>query len=186
MNDSNTDTAARTALLERVARGSVAVFLKPEAFQKGDTPLGWLPIENKGGLTHFSDWLYHKECVAKKHAFFNGLQSRGVMDWDYYGPIITNKFFEGGDIPEDMAAAAFAVCHSSRPDGFAAGVMLGAYSFGAGKIIVNTFNILDNIDRHPAADRMLLNMIEYALTSVELPSAALPVDFASTLTTIGY
>lgn len=108
------------------------------------------------------------------------------MDWDYYGPIITNKFFEGGDIPEDMAAAAFAVCHSSRPDGFAAGVMLGAYSFGAGKIIVNTFNILDNIDRHPAADRMLLNMIEYALTSVELPSAVLPVDFASTLTTIGY
>lgn len=186
VNDSNTDAAARTSLLERIAQGSVAIFLKPEALQKGDTPVGWLPIKNKGGLTHFSDWLYHKECVAKKHAFFKGLQSRGVMDWDYYGPIITNKFFEGSDIPEDIAAAAFAVCHSSRPDGFAAGVMLGAYNFGAGKIIVNTFNILDNIDRHPAADRMLLNMIEYALPSVELPSVALPADFSSTLTTIGY
>lgn len=186
MNDSNTDVVARTALLDRVARGSVAVFLKPEAFQKGDNPVGWLPIKNKGGLTHFSDWLYHKECVAKKHAFFNSLQSRGIMDWDYYGPIISNKFIEGSDIPDDMAAAAFAVCHSSRSDGFAAGVMLGAYSFGAGKIVVNTFNILDNIDRHPAADRMLLNMIEYGLSSVGSPSAALPADFAAMLSEISY
>lgn len=186
MNDSNTDTAARTGLLERIARGSVAFFLKPEAFQKGDAPTGWLPVKNKGGLTHFSDWLYHKECVAKRHTLFEGLQSRGIMDWDYYGPIITNKFFEGGDIPEDMAAAAFAVCHSSRPDGFAAGVMLGVYPFGEGKIIVNTFTILDNIDRHPAADRMLLNMVAYGSANTGHPAVPLPESFPAMLKELGY
>ena len=128
MNDSNTDAAARSALIERAARGSVVIFLKPESFQKGDAPTGWLPVINKGGLTHFSDWLYHKECLAKRHTLFDGLQSPGILDWDYYGPVITNKFFEGGDMPEDIAAAAIAVCHSSRADGFAAGVMLGAYA----------------------------------------------------------
>ncbi len=186
MNDSNTDATARATLMERIARGSVAVFLKPEAFQRNDNPVGWLPLKNKGGLTHFSDWLYHKECVAKKHAFFNGLQSRGIMDWNYYGPIITNKFFEGGDVPEDMATAAFAVCHSSRPDGFAAGVMLGAYTFGAGKVVVNTFNILDNIDKHPAADKMLVNMIEYGIETAKLPATALPDGFGATLKEIGF
>ena len=74
------------------------------------------------------------------------------MDWDYYGPLISSRFFEGQDTPEDVAAAAFAVCHSSRPDGYAAGTMLGVYRFGAGRIVLNTFNMLDNVDKHPAAD----------------------------------
>lgn len=186
MNDSNTDAAARKSLLERVARGSVAVFLKPESLQKGDAPMGWLPVVNKGGLTHFPDWLYHKECVAKKHPLFNALAPRGVMDWDFYGPVISNKFLEGQDTPDDVAAAAFAVCHSSRPDGFAAGTMLCAYNFGAGRVVLNTFNILENIDRHPAADRMLLNMIEYGRESAALPGVPLPDDFPATLTRIGY
>ncbi len=161
-NDANTGPEIRKDLLERVARGSVAVFLKPSAFQKGSDALGWLPLTNKGSLTHFSDWLYHKECIAGRHPFFDGLQPAGIMDWDYYGPLITNQFFEGQDTPEETAAAAFAVCHSSRPDGYAAGTMLSVYRFGSGKIVLNTLNILDNVDKHPAADRLLLNMIAYA------------------------
>jgi hypothetical protein len=138
------------------------VFLNTGAFAQGDDETALLPLKNKGRLTHFSDWLYHKECVVKKHAIFTGLQAPGIMDWDYYGPLISNLFFEGQDTPDDTAAAAFAVCHSSRPDGYAAGVMLGAYKVGAGRIVLNTFNILDNVDKHPAADRLLLNLIDYA------------------------
>ena len=152
----------RKQVLERVNQGSTAVFLNPGAFKDGDDETAQLPLKNKGRLTHFSDWLYHKECVAKKHALFQGMQAPGVMDWDYYGPVISNLFFEGQDTPDDTAAAAFAVCHSSRPDGYAAGVMLGTYKVGAGRIVLNTFNILDNVDRHPAADRLLLNLVDYA------------------------
>jgi len=54
MSDSNTDNSARRALLERIARGSIAVFLKPESLSKGESPTGWLPFANKGTLTRFS------------------------------------------------------------------------------------------------------------------------------------
>jgi hypothetical protein len=152
----------RESLMQRVNAGATAVFLNTGAFAQGDDETALLPLKNKGRLTHFSDWLYHKECVAKKHALFIGLQAPGIMDWDYYGPLISNLFFEGQDTPDDTAAAAFAVCHSSRPDGYAAGVMLGTYNVGAGRIVLNTFNILENLDKHPAADQLLLNLIDYA------------------------
>lgn len=154
--------AVRTNLLRRIVQGSTAVFLDPGVFQEGNDPVAWLPLRNKGRLTRFSDWLYHKECVARRHPLFAGLAPAGIMDWDYYGPLITNLFFEGQDTPVDVAAAAFAVCHSSRPDGYAAGVMLGIYPVGAGKVLLNTFNILDQVDKHPAADRLLLNVLAYA------------------------
>ena len=150
------------SLMQRINQGSTAVFLNPGAFKDGDNETALLPLKNKGHLTHFSDWLYHKECVAKRHPLFAGLQKPGIMDWDYYGPVISNLFFEGQDTPDDTAAAAFAVCHSSRPDGYAAGTMLSAYKVGEGRIVLNTFNILDNVDKHPAADRLLLNLLEYA------------------------
>ena len=185
-NAVNVDAPARADLLRRVARGGVAVFLQPGAFKRGDDPVGGLPLKNKGKLTRFSDWLYHKECVAKKHPLFNGLLPQGIMDWDYYGPVITNTFFEGQDTPNEVAAAAFAVCHSSRPDGFAAGLMLGTYTFGSGKIVLNTFNLIDNIDKHPAADRMLSNLIEYGAESIGASATALPVDFETTLKELGY
>jgi hypothetical protein len=176
----------RIDLLRRVFQGSTAVFLDPAMFQKGNDPVGWLPLRNKGRLTRFSDWLYHKECVAKRHPLFTGLASPGIMDWDYYGPLITNLFFEGQDTPEDVAAAAFAVCHSSRPDGYAAGVMLGAYPLGAGKLLLNTFNILDQVDKHPAADRLLLNLAAYAAQSTQSPPAPMPDDFETLIKELGF
>lgn len=173
-------------VLRRVAQGSTVVFLDPGIFRKGNDPVGWLPFRNKGRLTQFSDWLYHKECVARQHVLFFGLAPKGIMDWDYYGPLISNRFFEGQDTPQDVAAAAFAICHSSRPDGYASGVMLGAYPFGSGKILLNTFNLLDHVDRHPAADRLLLNLMAYAATTTQEPPAPLPADFETTLRELGY
>jgi hypothetical protein len=164
--DANARPELHKNVLERVLRGGVAVFLKPDVFQKGDNAAGWLPLQNKGRLTTFPDWLYHKECVARKHPFLDGLQPPGILDWDYYGPLISRQFFEGQDTPAETAVAAFAICHSSRPDGYAAGTMLGVYPVGSGKIVLNTLNILDNVDKHPAADRLLMNVVTYAARQV--------------------
>jgi len=185
-NESNVQPETRKDLLRCVARGSVAVFLKPGAFKKGGDALGWLPLKNKGHLAEFSDWLYHKECVAKRHPLFDGLQPPGIMDWDYYGPLITSRFFDGQDTPDEIAAAAFAVCHSSRPDGYAAGAMLSVQRFGEGRIILNTLDVLDNVDKHPAADALLMNMINYAARTTAQPLAPLPADFDATLKEVGY
>jgi len=172
-------------LLHQVARGSVAVFASPAAFKRGDTSVGWLPLKNKGRLYDFPDWLYHKECIAKPHAIFDGLQANGIMDWDYYGPVISHNFFEGQDTPDEVVAVAIALCHSAPPGGYASGTMLGIYNFGAGKLIFNTLRVLENIDAHPAADRLLLNMIKHAAVSAGQPLAAVPDDFDARMTEIG-
>jgi hypothetical protein len=69
--------------------------------------------------------------------------------------------FDGQDMPDDVAAAAFAVGYSC-PGGYASGILAGAYRLGAGRLVLNTLRILENLDQHPAADRLLLNLIEYA------------------------
>ena len=180
------DVAMWRELMHRVARGSVAVFLAPQAFKRDEDPVGWLPLKNKGHGNEFPDWLYHKECVAKTHPILEGLQPRGVMDWDYYGPVISHYFFEGQDTPDDVVVAAFALCHSAPPGGYAAGIMLGSYRFGQGLFIVNTLNVLGNLDRHPAADRLMLNLINYAAGQLAETAASLPADFERQLEAIGY
>jgi hypothetical protein len=148
-------------LLESIARGSTVIFLTPQVFQRGDDPVGWLPLSDKGRCYAFHDWLYHKECVAKAHPIFAGLQPQGVMDWEYYGPVIPRHLFEGQAPPDDVAAAAFAVGYSTL-GGYTSGVLVGTYRLGAGRFVLNTLRVLENLDRHPAADRLLLNMIDYA------------------------
>ncbi|MCX5758955.1 MAG: hypothetical protein NTU83_10710, partial [Candidatus Hydrogenedentes bacterium] len=172
----NVERPARVGLLERVAHGSVAVFLSPGAFRKGDQATAWLPVKNKGRGYDFPDWLYHKECVAKRHDAFAGLRGPGIMDWDYYGPVIPHYMIEGADAPTEVIAAAFAPCHSAPAGGYASGILMGEYRLGAGKFVVSTLYILDNLDKHPAADRLLLNLIACAAQGCDKPLADLPAS----------
>jgi hypothetical protein len=174
-----------TELARRMAQGSTVLFLSPLAFRRGDSPVFWLPLEKKGRCYEFSDWLYHKECVAKAHPIFDGLQCGRILDWDYYDQVIPHHLFDGQDTPDDVAAAAFAVGYS-RPGGYASGVLVGAYEFAAGRFVLNTMRVLEHIDTHPAADRLLLNFIRYAQHGIREPSAPLPSDFDSLLRAIGY
>jgi hypothetical protein len=155
------DESGWRALTAHIEQGSTAIFLSPQAFQRGDDPVGWLPLSDKGRCYAFHDWLYHKECVAKAHPIFADLQPQGVMDWEYYGPVIPQHLFEGQATPDDVAAAAFAVGYS-KLGGYASGVLVGAYRLGVGRFVLNTLRVLENLAQHPAADRLLLNMIDYA------------------------
>ena len=47
-------------------------------------------------------------------------------------------------------------------------------------------DVLENLDHHPAADRLLLNLVRYARQGTEAPLAELPADFGATLRAIGY
>jgi hypothetical protein len=64
--------------------------------------------------------------------------------------------------------------------------MLSVQRFGEGRIILNTLNVLDNVDKHPAADALLMNMINYAARTTTQPPAPLPADFDATLREVGY
>ena len=185
-------------LARRMARGSVVLFLSPAAFQREKDPVGWLPLTTKGQCPKFPDVsIYHSECVAKAHSIFDGLQPKGIMDWDYYGPLIPHYHFQGQGPPDDVVAVSFAVGHGNiRPGGYASGVLAGSYRcsvrpdsdrlLGTGMFILNTFPILENVDLHPAADRLLLNLINYAAGSIGKPISPLPDNFDGQLKQIGY
>lgn len=64
-----------------------------------------------------------------------------------------------------------------HPSGYSSGLLISVHRMGAGRFILNTFRILENLDRHPAADRLLLNLIHYAGRDIDLPLADIPVDF---------
>jgi hypothetical protein len=164
------------ALARRIARGSTVLFLSPSAFQREKDSTAWLPLETKGRCYSFGDWLYHKECVTRRHRVFEGLQAPGVMDWDYYGMVVGHHLFDGQRTPDEVLAAAFAVgyCH---PGGYAAGLLLGAYRLGAGRFYLNALRILENLERHPAADRLLANLIFEAQRGLPQGPAELPAEF---------
>jgi Glycosyl hydrolases family 2, sugar binding domain/Glycosyl hydrolases family 2/Glycosyl hydrolases family 2, TIM barrel domain len=173
------------SLVSRIATGSTVVFLSPQAFKHDTESSAWLPLAKKGRVYEFHDWLYHKECVAKPHPIFEGLQGDGVLDWDYYGPVLPRYLFDGQNTPDMVIVAAFAAGYST-PGGYASGVLLGSYRIGAGTFFVNSFDILENLDKHPAADRLLLNLLQYANEGLDQPPAPLMPEFDRLLKEIGY
>ena len=46
--------------------------------------------------------------------------------------------------------------------GVVAGMLVGAYRMGAGWFVFSTFQVLANVDTHPAADRLLVNFVRDA------------------------
>jgi hypothetical protein len=154
-------------LTGRITRGAVGLFLEPKAFAREKDTMHWCPLPQKGACVSFFDWLYHKECVANRHPVFEGLPGPGIMDWDYYGPIVPREMFEDLETPEEAIAAAFATGSPRYPDGYGAGLLIAAYRLGAGRVILSTPRLLANLDAHPAADRMLVNLIAYARRQVQ-------------------
>jgi len=64
---------------------------------------------------------------------------------------------------------------------------LGVYKLGAGRFFLNALRIRENLpDRHPVAERLLLNLLRYAERDVAQPTAELPADFGRRLDAFGY
>jgi hypothetical protein len=185
VSGAKSDAGQWRKLAERMATGSTVVFLSPHAFAREENPQSWLPLINKGKIIKFQDFLYHKECVAKSHQVFEGLQANGILDWYYYGPVLPSYIFQGQEIPQEVIAAAFATGYSTL-GGYASGVLLGLYNFGSGRFVVNSFPILENLGKHPVADRLLLNMVKYAASFPSGPAARPPAELRSILEQIGY
>lgn len=171
-------------LARRVARGGVAVFLVPEAFKSGDDATHWLPLARKGRRITVADWLYHKECVAKRHPVFEGLQT-GLLDWNYYEQAIGHDIFNGQDDPDEMICAAFYPCMLPwiADTTYGSGAMIASYRLGAGRFILNTLNLCGQLDQNPAADRLLLNLVRHAQTRRSPRLVKVPEKLSRRLTT---
>nr|MCU0875388.1 hypothetical protein [Pirellulaceae bacterium] len=153
-------------LWRRVERGATAVFLSPDVLKQGDQPLGWLPLANKGTASPIRGWLYLKDEWAKRHPIFDGLPSGGLMDYTFYRELIPDTVLVGQDPPAEAVAGAIKASQD-----YSSGLMLAVYESGAGRLILNTLLIRENLGTHPAAERLLLNLLNYAASPAKSPSS---------------
>jgi hypothetical protein len=188
VGDPKSDMNGWVNLVRHISAGSVAIFLSHEALQRDKESTAWLPLPKKGRCYRFTDHLYHKECVAKAHPIFEGLQAKAILDWYYYGQVIPHYLFDGLEKPEEVVAAAFAVGYgvADVAPSYASGILMGTWQLGEGRFILNTFPILEHVNQQPAADRMLLNFVKYAGGFTSKPPAAVPGNFEELLKSFGY
>jgi len=185
LSQSSHAVASWRELARRMARGGTAIFVSPDAFRQGEDRVAWLPLSNKGTCNTFYNSIYHREDVAKAHPIFAGLPAGGLMDWSFYRDIIPQVLFQGQDTPGEVIAAGFALGYTC-PGGYTSGIVLALYPFGAGRFMISALRLLESVGDNPVADRLLLNMINYAVAGVDAPSAPLPKDFDHRLAAIGY
>lgn len=131
----------------------------------------YLPVEKKpvswpAAREATADWLYHKEYLLKRnHPYFEGLPT-GMMDLDYYTYVITGHVFDYIScdvVPDEIAAISMSAGLpwglSKRDEIQENGVNIGTYNVGKGAVTINTFGIETMINKNPAADRLLINII---------------------------
>lgn len=146
------------SLYARIAGGAHAIFLSPDVFSDGKDPKRWLAVCGRPPWGD-RDWLYHKDVIAKPHPITAGLQTK-IMTPDYYGEILSEtKLFREVSAPGE--AVAVAIYCTGYPFQFQEGVMLGVYNHHAGKLTLNSLQLARMLG-HPAADRLLLNMVAHA------------------------
>lgn len=156
--------AAWKTINELLEKGCSVFLASRFAMAKDDDMSAWLPLEKKlqsvpahRGPT---DWLYHKEYLAKRHhPYFKDLPV-GMMNWDYYRYIVCGAYFcpEETAPAQDVASICFGIgehCDS----GYLGGMDICTYKAGNGKLILNAYLLLENLNINPAADRLFLNIL---------------------------
>jgi hypothetical protein len=114
-------------------------------------------LPNKGAVANLPSWLYHKDEWTKRHPIFEGLPAGGLMDYAFYRELVPDHAFVGLDPPAEAVAGAIdASC------GYASGLLVAVYRLGEGKLVLNALRIREHLGRHPAAERLLRNLLNYA------------------------
>ncbi len=167
-------------LARHVARGSTAVFISPESSAEGADTGRWLPLVHKGVRRGIGHWLYHKDEWARPHPIFDGLPT-GMLDYIYYRDVIPDRVWVLPDAPDETVAGAI-----NAAVNYTSGVVMAVNRFGAGRCVLNAMRIRENLGQHPVADRLLMNLIQYAAKGSDRPLEPLPADFDQTLKAIGY
>jgi len=151
------DAGAFGQLTRGIEQGATAVFLSPDVFKKGDDVNGWLPVKDKVSLGSIGGWLYLKDEWAKAHPIFDGLPAGGLMDYTFYREIIPDRLWVGQASPDEAVAGAIKASQD-----YSSGLLVSVYRLGKGRLILNTLRIRRTLGRHPAAERLLRNMLRYA------------------------
>ena len=107
--------------------------------------------------TPIRGWLYLKDEWAKRHPIFDGLPAGGLMDYTYYREIIPDVVWHGQDPPAEAVAGAIKASQD-----YASGLMVSVYRWARAASCSTRCGSARTWARHPAAERLLRNMLRYA------------------------
>lgn len=153
----NTAGADWGQLTEKINQGATAIFLCPEVFASGNDSTAHLPLANRGRYGWLKSDLYIRDEFAKFHPIFDGLPTGCILDLAYYRDVIPAKGFIGLDAPDEAVSGGI-----KTSLGYESGLFIAVYKVGKGQIILNSFKIRDQLGKHPAAERLLRNMLRYS------------------------
>ena len=181
-------------LAGRIARGSAVVFLDPAVFaetvatsdgRKRVIAGRWMPLAGCRVNVQHEGYRIGARWT-RQHPLLKDLPCGGMLDDLFYGEMITPQRFglSGGAPPEVVIGSGPMYGNPYGTPGPLFHVAVG--DLGAGRFILNSFSIVTNLGRHPAAERLLRNMINYAARDAEKPLADIPADFGKQLKAMGY
>lgn len=101
------------------------------------------------------------------------------MDHQSYRKLIPGTVWMGQDPPKEAVAGAIKASQD-----YSSGLMVSVYPFGSGNFILNTLLIRNNLDTHPAAERLLRNLLRYAAQDQKKSIEKLSADFDTKLKAI--
>ncbi len=112
------------------------------------------------------------------------------MDFNFYGSLISHLVYServSANPQPHESRLAEAVCGSvCINSGYISGLHIGVHELGAGRFILNTLDIGPNLGTHPAAERLLRNMLKYSARDLDKPLADVPADIEKQLKAMGY
>jgi hypothetical protein len=183
---SDNKAALFSDLARRIARGSAVVFLTPNTLLDAPfddhvpQPLRWLPIPSgtRPNIAHTPDWYFRADHWAKEHPVLAGLPSGGILDYTFYRDILSATVFRNLQSP--VEAICGAIQTSGGGDDYRSDLLVAECPLAAGRVVLNSLKVRDNLGKVPAADRLLLNLINYAARDLQQPLSDLPSGLAAT------
>ncbi len=141
-------------VLGPVNEGATVIFADERLFRTDPDRVKEIAGEN-AKETVYNDWLYHNDTIHVGHPVFADMTPAGFCDLESYGPTYPTAMFESTVKPAKTGSVSFRISGN-----FTSGVNFGEFAVGKGRAILNAFQICDNLEKHPFADRMLLNIVE--------------------------
>lgn len=113
-----------------------------------------------GKRIYYRNWLYHLDSYASPSPLFEGILDSGILDMDDFRDIYPCHYMLETAKPVKTHCVAFG-SGLFAPDNCIAGLVLGEFSYGKGKFLVNTLRLTENIGSDVIADRILSNAIKH-------------------------
>jgi beta-galactosidase len=164
-----------SSLLAYVARGGVAIFLKPPALPvvpTGAAPkpaadprrFDWFPMHLQLRVAR-GNWVPVNHGV-RPHPIFDGLPTRDFMGQVYLN-ICANETLEGVKAPPIVGSLSFTVDNGSPDRNYLGpgavwwGADLVNVPHGKGQIVLSTLHLKENLETDPVAEKVLYNLIRW-------------------------